>query len=75
MMMTIRPQVKAFLDAAETLLSPVLLDSPLNDDERQMIKVYINSLDEKVVAGVSAPRPSAKRGASDAPPIRVVKNG
>jgi len=40
-----------------------------------MIKVYINSLDEKVVAGVSAPRPSTKRGASDAPPIRVVKNG
>lgn len=59
-MMIIRPEVKTFLDAAETLLSPVLLTSPLNDDERQMIKMYIVSLDEKVVAGVSAPRSSSK---------------
>ena len=54
-MMIIRPQVKAFLDAAETLLSPALLTSPLNEDEQGMIKMYIDSLDAKVVAGVNAP--------------------
>ena len=50
-MMNIRPQVKVFLDAAETLLSPALL----TEDERGMIKMYIDSLDTMVVAGVNAP--------------------
>jgi hypothetical protein len=53
--MNIRPQVKSFLDAAETLLSPALLTSPLNQDERELIKMYICSLDEGVVPDVSAP--------------------
>lgn len=66
-MMNIRSEVKIFLDAAETLLSPALLTSPLNEDEQQMIKMYVNSLDEKVVADVSAPRSSTK-GATEASP-------
>ena len=53
--MNIRPQVKVFLDAAETLLSPALLTSPLNQDERDLVKMYINSLDERVVPDGSAP--------------------
>lgn len=48
-MMPIRPQVKAFLDAAETLLSPALLTSPLNEDECGMIHVYMETLEEKVL--------------------------
>ena len=52
-MMDIRPQVKAFLDAAETLLSPALLTSALTEDERDLIKMYIKSLDQKLVAGVN----------------------
>jgi hypothetical protein len=60
-MMDIRPQVKAFLDAAETLLSSALLTSPLNEDERGMIKMYMESLDEKIVANVDAPGSSEKR--------------
>ena len=48
-MMPIRPQVKAFLDAAETLLSPALLTSLLNEDECGMIHVYMETLEEKVL--------------------------
>jgi hypothetical protein len=48
--MTIRPQVKAFLDAAEILLSPTLLTSPLNEDECGMIKVCEETLEEKVLS-------------------------
>lgn len=53
--MTLRLEVKIFCDAAETLLSPVLLRSPLNQEERSMIRLYMESLEEKVLSNVGAP--------------------
>jgi hypothetical protein len=46
--MTFRPEIKRFCDAAETLLSPVLLQSPLTEDECSMIRVYIKNLESLV---------------------------
>ena len=42
----IHSEVKTFLDAAETLLSRALL-TPLNEDERELIRGYVESLGKK----------------------------
>jgi hypothetical protein len=47
--MNLRPEGKTFCDAAETLASPVLLESPLTEDERGMIRMYMQTLEEKVL--------------------------
>ena len=48
-MQPLRPEVKAFCDAAETLASPVLLGPPLTDDELAIIKMYMQTLAKKVL--------------------------
>ena len=48
-MQHLRPEVKAFCDAAETLASPVLLRSPLTDDELTVVRMYMNTLEKKVL--------------------------
>lgn len=55
--MTFRAEVKIFCDAAETLLSPVLLGSPLNEEEREMISLYMDNLREKILADACATHP------------------
>ena len=49
-MQTIRKEVQTFLHAAETLLSPVTLGSDLNEDERDMVSMYAQSLNERFPA-------------------------
>ena len=48
---TLRPEILAFVSAAETVLSPALLISPLNDDERDMIQIYLKNLEDLVMQG------------------------
>ena len=54
---TLRPEVKTFCDATETLLSPVLLRSPLTQEELGMIRMYMQSLEEKLLSTASVPIP------------------
>ena len=46
------------VDATETLLSPILLRSPLNPEELGMIRLYMQTVDEKLfnTATASVPR-------------------
>jgi len=53
--LSLRPEIKAFCDATETLLSPVLLRSPLNQEELGMIRLYMQSLEEKVLGTATTP--------------------
>ena len=53
-MQTLRPEVLAFVSAAETVLSPALLISPLNDDERGMIQIYLKNLEDLVMQGATS---------------------
>ena len=48
-MQTPRPEILAFVSAAETVLSPALLISPLNDDERDIIQIYLKNLEDLVM--------------------------
>jgi hypothetical protein len=48
---TLRPEVLAFMSAAETVLSPAVLISPLNDDERGIIQIYLKNLEDLVMEG------------------------
>jgi len=50
-MQTLRPEILAFVSAAETVLSPALLISPLNDDERDIIQIYLKNLEDLVMQG------------------------
>jgi hypothetical protein len=43
-MQQLRPEVKAFCDAAETLASPLLIGSPLTDDELTVVRMYMNTM-------------------------------
>ena len=43
-MQTIREEVQAFVRATETLLSPIMLGRPLNEDERGMVAMCGQSL-------------------------------
>jgi hypothetical protein len=45
--MAIRTEVRTFCAAAETLLSPALLQFPLNEEEQGMIRLYLENLQEK----------------------------
>jgi len=49
-MLNLRPEVKKFIDAAETLLSPILLATPFNEDEYGMIAAYVESLRTALLA-------------------------
>lgn len=53
--LNLRPEVKAFCDAAETLLSPVIMQLPLTEAERSMIKIYMESLEKAVVRETATP--------------------
>jgi hypothetical protein len=46
-MQTIREEVQAFVRATETLLSPIMLGRPLNEDERGMVAMCGQSLAER----------------------------
>lgn len=49
-MKNLRPEVISFLNAAETLLSPVLLRRPFNEDECGMIAAYVESIRINILA-------------------------
>ena len=53
-MQTLRPEILAFVSAAETVLSPALLISPLNDDERDIIQIYLKNLEDLVMQATSS---------------------
>lgn len=46
---TLRPEVLTFMSAAEALLSPAVLTSPLNEDELGLIRIYVQNLGDKVM--------------------------
>lgn len=54
--MTLRTEVRTFCAAAETLLSPVLLRFPLNEEEQGMISLYLENLREKLLTDACASR-------------------
>jgi hypothetical protein len=49
-MNSLRPEVVTFLNAAETLLSTVLLTKPYNEDECGMIAQYVESIRTNILA-------------------------
>ncbi|ULA68617.1 MAG: hypothetical protein LZF62_360020 [Nitrospira sp.] len=53
--LNLRPEVKAFCDAAETLLSPVIMQLPLTEAERSMIRIYMESLEKAGVRETATP--------------------
>lgn len=65
-MMKLRPEVKKFCDVAETLLSPALLDTPLTEEEMEMITIYMQSLQEKLLSTAKASRSAANDSAHGA---------
>lgn len=58
--MNLRHEIKVFCDAAETLLSPVIMQTPLTEEERDMVMVYMQSLGKMIANGTAATAP-AKR--------------
>ena len=54
-METIRPEVQAFVSAAETLLSPIMLGRPLNEDERDIVAMCAQNLAEKYPVSLTIP--------------------
>ncbi len=42
-----RKELTAFMLAAETLLSPILLTAPLTSEERKIVEFYVKSLVER----------------------------
>ena len=59
-MMTLRPEIKAFCDASETLLSPAIMETPLTEDERTLINEYVRSLDKMVMDGTVTREPARR---------------
>jgi hypothetical protein len=41
-----RPEIRAFILASETLLSPVLLQPPMTPDECKVVELYVEKLGE-----------------------------
>jgi hypothetical protein len=58
--MTLRPEIKAFCDASETLLSPAIMQTPLTEDEKTIVKVYVQSLDKMVLKGTATSEPARR---------------
>lgn len=56
--MKLRPEIKTFCDAAETLLSPVLMQKPLTEEERSLIKMYMKSLETVILTGTASTKPA-----------------
>ena len=52
---TIRPEVLAFVQATELLLSPIMLGRPLNEDERDMVAMCAQNLAEKYPVSLAKP--------------------
>jgi hypothetical protein len=52
--------MKTFCDAAETLLSPVIMQTPLSAEERDMLKMYLASLEKVVANGTAATTPAPR---------------
>ena len=52
-MLPIRPQIRALAEAAEALLSPPQAAVTLNRDEADMVLLYLNALDERVIKDTS----------------------
>jgi hypothetical protein len=50
----IRPEVTLFLRDTENLISPVRSRAPLNRDERDMIRLYLQILSEQLTADALA---------------------
>ena len=41
-----RPAIRAFILASQTILSPILLTTPLTPEEKKLVRFYANSLIE-----------------------------
>ncbi len=54
-MLTIRPEVQAFVRATETLLSPIMLGRVLNEDERDMVVMCVQNLAERYSKAEDSP--------------------
>jgi hypothetical protein len=52
-MLTIRDEVRAFIHATEKFLSPMMLRTPLNEDERYIVAMCAQNLAEKYQARTS----------------------
>lgn len=55
-MKTIRKEVQAFVRASEVLLSPILLGPMLNDDERGLVSMCLESLAKEYTEKVPSPQ-------------------
>ena len=53
--LSLRPEVKAFCDAAETLLSPGIMQLPLTEADQSMMRVYMESLEKAVTRETATP--------------------
>jgi hypothetical protein len=65
-MQSLRKEVQAFVHASETLLSPVILGQPLNEDEWGMVLMYVQNLVTEYsvkTADESRPRPNQRNPA------------
>lgn len=58
--MNLRPEIKTFCDAAETLLSPAIMHGPLTEEERSMLEMYMSSLEKMVAKGTAATAPARR---------------
>jgi len=63
----IRKEVQAFVRASEKLLSPVILGHPLNENERDLVAMYIQNLAEKYPVSLTIPGQYRKNSANLAP--------
>ena len=55
-MKTIRKEVQTFVQATETLLSPILLGEELNEDERGMVAMCLQSLAKEYATQAPSPQ-------------------
>ena len=58
--MNLRPEIKTFCDAAETLLCPAIMQGPLTEEERSMVEVYMSSLERLISKGTAATAPARR---------------
>ena len=58
--MNLRSEIKTFCDAAETLLSPAIMQGPLTQEERSMLELYMASLEKLVAKGTASTAPARR---------------
>lgn len=56
--MNLRPEIKVFCDAAETLLSPVMMQTSFTEDELALLRLYMENLEKMVAKGTAATAPT-----------------